>query len=91
MTSWSWASPTIDSASASAAVVQPVSGRGDPPTLEELAAHARTELAGYKVPRALVVVDEVVRSPVGKPDYRWAQDTAVAGLDAGATATPASP
>jgi hypothetical protein len=28
------------------------------------------------VPRALVVVDEVVRSPAGKPDYAWARATA---------------
>jgi 3-oxocholest-4-en-26-oate---CoA ligase len=36
-------------------------------------------LAGYKVPRALVVVDEVVRSPAGKADYRWAREVAGAG------------
>ena len=28
--------------------------------------------AGYKLPRALVIVDHVERSPAGKPDYRWA-------------------
>jgi hypothetical protein len=27
-------------------------------------------VAGYKVPRELHVVDEIVRSPSGKPDYR---------------------
>jgi acyl-CoA synthetase (AMP-forming)/AMP-acid ligase II len=42
------------------------------PTLAELAAHARVSIAGYKVPRSLVVVDEIVRSPSGKADYRWA-------------------
>jgi acyl-CoA synthetase (AMP-forming)/AMP-acid ligase II len=47
-----------------------------PPTLGELAAFARERLAGYKVPRELVVVDEVVRSPVGKADYRWAKRAA---------------
>jgi acyl-CoA synthetase (AMP-forming)/AMP-acid ligase II len=41
--------------------------------LDDLAAHARRSLAGYKVPRALVVVDAIVRSPSGKPDYRWAK------------------
>ena len=35
----------------------------------------RTEIAGYKVPRSLWLVDEVKRSPAGKPDYRWAKDT----------------
>ena len=33
-------------------------------------------LAGYKLPRALVFVDEVRRSPAGKQDYRWAKDVA---------------
>jgi acyl-CoA synthetase (AMP-forming)/AMP-acid ligase II len=37
----------------------------------------RKQLAGYKVPRDLVLVDEVVRSPAGKPDYRWAKDVAL--------------
>jgi acyl-CoA synthetase (AMP-forming)/AMP-acid ligase II len=56
------------------AVVQP---RPDASlTLEDLVAHCRAALAGYKVPKALVLVDEVVRSPVGKPDYRWAADVA---------------
>ena len=51
---------------------------GQNATLDELAAHARTVIAGYKVPRALVAVDEVVRSPSGKPDYRWAKQVATA-------------
>jgi acyl-CoA synthetase (AMP-forming)/AMP-acid ligase II len=50
---------------------------GEQPTLDELADHCRSHIAGYKVPRALVLVDEVVRSPSGKPDYRWARDQAV--------------
>ena len=48
------------------------------PTIDELAAHTRGSLAGYKVPRSLVVVDEIVRSPSGKADYRWAKATAEA-------------
>jgi len=63
------------------AVVQP--RRGASPTLESLADHTRGQLASYKVPRGLVLVDEIVRSPSGKPDYRWAQATAIA-----AEATP---
>ena len=43
-----------------------------PPTLAEIQDHCRLHLAGYKLPRALVVVDHVERSPAGKPDYRWA-------------------
>jgi acyl-CoA synthetase (AMP-forming)/AMP-acid ligase II len=58
------------------AVVQP--RPGVTPTLDELAAHTRARLASYKVPRALVLVDEIVRSPSGKPDYRWARATAEA-------------
>ena len=57
------------------AVVQLRTGAVEP-SVEDLAAHARTTLAGYKVPRSLVVVDEVVRSPSGKADYRWALEVA---------------
>ena len=35
--------------------------------------HARAHLAGYKVPRDVVLVDAIERSPSGKPDYRWAR------------------
>jgi len=44
--------------------------------LEDLVGHARTLVAGYKVPRELHVVDQVRRSPSGKPDYPWAKDLA---------------
>jgi acyl-CoA synthetase (AMP-forming)/AMP-acid ligase II len=60
------------------AVVAPVAGHVV--TLDELAAHCRNALAGYKVPRELVVVDDVVRSPVGKADYRWARQVALDAL-----------
>jgi acyl-CoA synthetase (AMP-forming)/AMP-acid ligase II len=53
----------------------------DPPGLAELQEHCRLHLAGYKVPRAVVFVDATRRSPSGKPDYRWAKETAVAGLE----------
>lgn len=55
-----------------AAVVQP--REGTRPTLAEINVAARTEIAGYKVPRSLWFVDEVKRSPAGKPDYRWAKE-----------------
>ena len=51
-----------------------------PPTLAALQEHCRQHIAGYKVPRGLVFVDKTVRSPSGKPDYRWAKETALAGL-----------
>ncbi len=53
-----------------AAVVQP--RPGEIPTLEELSEHCRGHVAGYKVPKEVHLVDEVVRSPSGKPDYPWA-------------------
>ena len=55
-----------------AAVVQ--AREGTRPTLAELDAFVRSEIAGYKVPRSLWLVDEVKRSPAGKPDYRWAKE-----------------
>jgi acyl-CoA synthetase (AMP-forming)/AMP-acid ligase II len=60
------------------AVVQPREGAHV--TIDDLSAHAHTLLAGYKVPRAVVEVTAVVRSPSGKPDYRWAKDTATKEL-----------
>jgi acyl-CoA synthetase (AMP-forming)/AMP-acid ligase II len=60
------------------AVVQP---SGDPATFdtEGLLGAVRGELAGYKVPKQVVLVDRVVRSPAGKPDYRWATSVAESG------------
>jgi acyl-CoA synthetase (AMP-forming)/AMP-acid ligase II len=46
-------------------------------TLEEIDRHCRTHVSGYKVPRELHLVEEVVRSPSGKADYRWAKATAM--------------
>jgi acyl-CoA synthetase (AMP-forming)/AMP-acid ligase II len=46
-------------------------------TLDALQDHCRTTIAGYKVPRALVLVDEVRRGAAGKPDYPWAKAVAV--------------
>jgi acyl-CoA synthetase (AMP-forming)/AMP-acid ligase II len=54
-----------------AAVVQPSAGAS--PSLDDLVAASRSKLASYKLPRHLVLVDEIVRSPAGKPDYPWAQ------------------
>ena len=57
------------------AVVAPVDATS-PPTLDELRDHLRAHLAGYKLPKHLVLVDAVQRSPAGKADYRWAKATA---------------
>ena len=56
------------------AVVEPRDGQQL--TLDDVAGEARRHVAGYKVPRQLVLVDHVVRSPSGKPDYRWAKRVA---------------
>jgi 3-oxocholest-4-en-26-oate---CoA ligase len=57
-----------------AAVVSPRAGHEV--TLDMLSTYCRTALAGYKVPRRLVVVDTVERTPAGKPNYRWAKEIA---------------
>lgn len=54
-----------------AAVVAPRPGCR--PELEALAARCREQLAGYKLPRALRLVERIERHPSGKPDYRWAK------------------
>ena len=58
-----------------AAVVQPRPGAA--PTLDELDAHCRELVAGYKVPRELHLVAAIERSPSGKPDYPWAKKVAM--------------
>jgi acyl-CoA synthetase (AMP-forming)/AMP-acid ligase II len=65
------------------AVVQPRSGVRLTP--EAVTAFAGQHLARYKLPRTTVIVDEMVRSPSGKPDYRWAKTRAMEarGLAAG--------
>jgi 3-oxocholest-4-en-26-oate---CoA ligase len=55
-----------------AAVVQPRPGTATL-SLADLDAHCRTRIAGYKVPRQLNVVEQIVRSPAGKADYPWAK------------------
>ncbi|MGH7818532.1 MAG: AMP-binding protein, partial [Candidatus Binatia bacterium] len=46
------------------------------PALEELRAHCATRLAGYKMPRAIVVAPEISYLANGKPDYAWARKAA---------------
>jgi acyl-CoA synthetase (AMP-forming)/AMP-acid ligase II len=59
-----------------AAVVEPRPGTH--PSYDDLAKHVRAELAGYKVPRSIWLVDKVQRLATGKADYRWANDYASA-------------
>ena len=58
-----------------AAVIQVRDGH-DAPALDDLDRHCREHIAGYKVPRRLTVVDQMVRSPAGKADYGWAREVA---------------
>jgi acyl-CoA synthetase (AMP-forming)/AMP-acid ligase II len=62
-----------------AAVVQPRAGAAA--SLEELQSHCRPKIAGYKVPRELHVVEQMQRSPSGKPDYPWAKRIAEANQE----------
>jgi acyl-CoA synthetase (AMP-forming)/AMP-acid ligase II len=43
-----------------------------PPSLEELQAHCRVLIAGYKIPRQLLVVEAIPLTASGKPDTRTA-------------------
>ena len=51
---------------------------------DELQAHGHGLLTGYKVPRQLIFVPEIVRSPSGKPDYPHARSVAEAHAAVGA-------
>jgi fatty-acyl-CoA synthase len=68
------------------AIVAPapvVETRTDAPlvTLAALQDHCRAHLAGYKLPRALHVVDVVARTDAGKVDYAWARAVVASGPD----------
>ena len=45
-------------------------------TAAGLQTDVRKSLAGYKVPKDIVIVPKIQRSPNGKTDYRWAKETA---------------
>ena len=56
------------------AVVQLVEGKSV--TVDDLNLEAAKHVAKYKLPKAYVFVDSVLRSPSGKADYRWAREQA---------------
>jgi 3-oxocholest-4-en-26-oate---CoA ligase len=56
------------------AIIQLVEGAS--PTDEQLVEIAAQHIARYKLPKAIIRVPTVVRSPSGKADYRWAKDLA---------------
>jgi 3-oxocholest-4-en-26-oate---CoA ligase len=45
-------------------------------SFEQVQAHARQHVAGYKVPRDVVFAAAIERFPSGKPDYAWAEKVA---------------
>jgi fatty-acyl-CoA synthase len=49
---------------------------GTDPADDDLRATAAEHVARYKLPKAIVRVPVVERSPSGKPDYRWAAERA---------------
>ena len=49
---------------------------GSPADEASLLAEAELHIARYKLPKAFVFVTDVVRSPSGKADYRWAKKIA---------------
>jgi len=53
---------------------------GQTPTLSELAEHVRAQLAAYKAPRELVVIDTIGRAPNGKVDYKAIKARALEAL-----------
>jgi len=66
--------------------------------LAALDAHLRTQIAGYKLPRSVWLVEQIGRTPAGKADYGWARRYAdeqlaamapAAGAKTAASATPA--
>jgi len=54
------------------AVIQPVEGKTI--SLAEVREFASASIASYKMPKDVIVVDRVQRSPSGKADYRWAKE-----------------
>ena len=44
---------------------------------EALRSEAERHIARYKLPKVFVFVPEIVRSPAGKADYRWAKEIAL--------------
>ncbi len=44
---------------------------------DELVAHVRGKLAGYKTPKRILFVDTIGRAPNGKVDYKWCKAQAL--------------
>jgi 3-oxocholest-4-en-26-oate---CoA ligase len=55
------------------AVVLSPRNPASPPTLEDIKAYCRDRIAGYKIPRQMLVVDEIPLTAAGKPDAKAAK------------------
>ncbi|MGO9856220.1 MAG: AMP-binding protein [Acidimicrobiales bacterium] len=56
------------------------SSQPEPPSGDDLRVWLRSSLSGYKIPKSVLVVDNVRRAPNGKADYPWARATAADSL-----------
>ena len=59
---------------------------GSAATEEELRAHVRERLAGYKTPKRIVFTEQSMRAPNGKADYKGAKQVATAGAGSASAA-----
>ena len=61
------------------ALVHPSDGRAV--DADALTAHCRVTLAAYKVPKRVVLVDSLERSPAGKADYKHLREIAASRIE----------
>ena len=54
-----------------------VRGAADEVDLDAVREHCRAHVAGYKVPKAVWITDDLHRQPSGKPNYKWAREYAI--------------
>jgi fatty-acyl-CoA synthase len=59
------------------AIVEPAPGVTLDPV--ELLSTCAVEIARYKLPKAVIIVERIVRNPAGKADYGWANAISTAG------------
>ena len=50
---------------------------GRPQDVASLLSEAENHIARYKLPKEIIFVDSILRSPAGKADYRWAKQVAI--------------
>jgi fatty-acyl-CoA synthase len=55
---------------------------GNEISANELIESSRDLIAAFKLPRRVIFLEEIVRSPSGKADYRWAKSRALQASEA---------